>query len=1023
MDSSWSLGVWGDTNNKSVTTSPTTNTAILKLSRIVRDTSLSFDVVGARKLLEFQLGDEIACFSPNWETHENNYSSQNYLGENYFYIVCTGKVRLLGFDSFKKRDVSTGLVLPQETFGGDDLFCSRTLAYKAVAASNVKVVRLTIDELNFYFQQIPQLQEDLQKIIFRRQAILFWKTCTELRSQKSQTLQHLSEYLESIKIDAGSNLQEIASAKQGRFWLLDGKVHTITAEILPVPKFGESWGCPDTTPAEWLAQTDLLVYHLSQTNWETFNSLEPRVKSQESRVKSQEPRVKSQESKVITPPSPPPPLFSQTPFIQQQSASDCGAACLAMVCQYWGKRFSINTLRNLTQVDRRGATFSGLADASESLGYHTLTVRGSLSKLEMQAHPWIAHWQGIHYVVVWRVKKNSVLISDPAIGKRKLLREEFEANWTGYALLLEPTQRLFAHKNEKISYTRWLSFFWQYPKLLLQIVLASVLLQLFGVATPIIAQITIDIVLPHRSNITLDILALGLLMFGAWRFCLVGVRQYLLDYIGKRMELTFTAGFIRHAIGLPLEFFASRHVGDIISRAAENQKIQQFFTQKAVSTILDTFTGVFYLALMAYYNLQLTLLAVGLTVPVIILTSSTSSLRKRFDQEAFTEKIAQNSAMVEIVTGISTIKAFSAQRQMRWRWEERFAAMLQAQFRSYKLANNLQLTNSLLEHIAKSLVLWFGATLIMQQELSLGQFFAFNMFVQNGVNPILGIIKLWDEFQDILISEERLNDVLSYQKSENPKKPLLTLSAIRGDIHFENVCFRYHPSQERNALQNISFQVQQGQTIAIVGPSGSGKSTLVSLLAGLYHPSSGSILIDGCDITSLSEQTLRMQLGVVPQECFLFSGTILENITLWSDEFTQQQAIAAASFAQAHQFIQALPLGYQTQVGHRGDNLSFGQRQKIAIARALILNPRILILDEATSGLDMESERHFQQNLSHFNRDGRTTFIVTHRLESIRHADQILVLDRGILIEQGTHEQLVENNGLYSYLIQQQQII
>jgi ATP-binding cassette subfamily B protein len=305
----------------------------------------------------------------------------------------------------------------------------------------------------------------------------------------------------------------------------------------------------------------------------------------------------------------------------------------------------------------------------------------------------------------------------------------------------------------------------------------------------------------------------------------------------------------------------------------------------------------------------------------------------------------------------------------------------------------------------------------MGEEMSLGQFVAFNMLIGNVTNPVLALVKLSDEFPEALISLERLNDVFTSQPDENPQKPLVVIPPIRGEVYFENVSFRYNADEDRNTLQNISFQIKPKQTIGIVGQSGSGKSTLVNLLAGLYQPNGGRIVIDGHDIAYVCAQSLRPQLGLVPQDSFLFAGTILENITLYSSQFTQEEVESVAKLAEAHNFIQQLPLGYNTQVG--GSLLSLGQRQKIAIARALIRNPHILILDEATSALDAESESQFPQNLTRISQE-RTTLIISHRLWTVRHADSILVLDRGILVEQGTHDELIAIGGLYYHLAQLQ---
>jgi ATP-binding cassette subfamily B protein len=372
-----------------------------------------------------------------------------------------------------------------------------------------------------------------------------------------------------------------------------------------------------------------------------------------------------------------------------------------------------------------------------------------------------------------------------------------------------------------------------------------------------------------------------------------------------------------------------------------------------------------------------------------------------------------------MLTGVATVKAAAAERELRWRWEDRFTSALNAKFRGQKLANGLQSTGGLINTLGTTALLWYGAMLVIQDQLSIGQFVAFNMMISSVISPVLSVVNLWDELQEVLISVERLNDVFGESPEETPGQPMLILPRLQGEVIFENVTFRYNLDQERNTLQNISFKATLGQTIAIVGRSGSGKSTLVSLLQGLYYPTSGRILVDGHDVRHISPQSLRSQLGVVPQECFLFSGTILENITLYRSNFTLEQVTEVAKLAEAHAFIQDLPLGYNTQVGERGTMLSGGQRQRIAIARALLGEPRILVLDEATSSLDTESERRFQQNLNRICRD-RTTFIIAHRLSTVRNADCILVLDRGHLVEYGNHSQLMAKKDVYYHLAQQQ---
>jgi len=1001
--------------------SMTIQTAILKFLRLVEENlDLTCDWSRNCQIHSFDLGDELF-----------KYDSQETENHNDLYLVCQGRVRLLSFVANQQREVSAQLLQTEETFGCDQLFTVLPLSYRAIAASSGMIVQIPQSQLEVWLA-IPKLQAFLHKQTKERQSLIFFKTCTEL-SLSSQTLGQLLPYIEEIRFSAGASISSI----HGRFWLRGGQIQNSSNQL----QIGQSWESPGID--DWLAETDLLVYQLPPEHLPMAAAIAPdlfnhepgetqktalpptRLRSQVIRVPPKtEPEKPENESLEVEFPQPTRRrikswLWPKYPFIEQQSSSDCGAACLAMISQYWGKRFSLNRLRNLAGVDRVGASLKGLAQAAEALGYHARPVRASLSKVELQENPWIAHWEGVHYVVVWRVKGDRVLICDPAIGKRSLSRQEFKEGWTGYALLLNPTERLDATKNEQLSLNRFWSAFWPYRSVLGQIILASVLLQIFGLVTPLFTQIILDQVVVQKSTASLNVFSIGLLIFSVWRLGLTSVRQYLLDYFSNRMDLTFISGFISHTLMLPLQFFESRQVGDIITRVQENQKIQIFLTRQAVSAWLDSLTAVFYVGLMLYYNFQLAILVLALIPPIVILTVIASPFLRGISREIFKESAGQNSAMVEMMTGISTVKTVAAEREVRWRWEEKFTSMLNSRFRGQKLANGLQIASGLINACGSTALLWYGASLVIQDQLTIGQLVAFNMMIGNVIGPVLALVGLWDELQEVLVSVERLNDVFAAEPEESPQKPMLLLPPIRGEVQFENVTFRYNVDEDQNILQNISFQVNAGQTVALVGRSGSGKSTLVSLIQGLYQPTKGRIWLDGHDLSHVSPRSLRSQLGVVPQECFLFSGTILENISLYSDDFTLEQVVEAAKLAEAHAFIQALPMGYNTQVGERGSSLSGGQRQRIAIARAVLRRPRILILDEATSALDTESERRFQENLSRISRD-RTTFIIAHRLSTVKNADTILVLDKGIVVEQGSHVQLMAQQGLYYHLAQQQ---
>ncbi len=1004
---------------------PTQENSAIIVSILQRLTKLQIDTTIASELMkisdtnEFQLGDELI-------KNEDDI-------KNFIYLVCQGKIRTLAFDSEQQEEIPVDVLETGEIFGGDHLFTENIKYYRAIAASLGQIAKIDLTQLQLLLEKLPELEQHLKKQTQQRQCQIFLKTCTEWRSLPSHQLRPILPYFQQIQIPAGEKLTTATPGETAHYWLCSGKISTTQTEVPTFP----SWGYPDTTPTDWQAETQLSVYQIPKQQWdELINLLKnpnkiPRNKpvaiSPQPTVDTSAPTPENSQSPPTDNKVPfPKPInrrlldiFAHYPMILQQSSSDCGAACLAMISQYWGKRFSINQLRNLANVGRSGASLKNLAKAAESLGFQSRPVRASLSRLEEQSDPWVAHWEGIHYVVVYKVQSKRILIADPAIGKKWFSRSEFLGSWSGYALLLHPTQEFRNAKADKTSLSNFANVLWPYRNTAIQIILASVLIQLFGIVTPLFTQIILDQVVVNKSLSALNVFALGALMFGVGSITLTATRQYLLDYFSNRVDLTLISGFISHALRLPLRFFESRRVGDIITRVQENQKIQRFLIRQVVLSWLDFLTGIIYLGLMFYYNQKLTLLVLALIPPIAILTLIATPFLRKVSREVFNATAEQNSSLVEMMTGISTVKATATEKELRWRWEEDLTKSLNARFKAQKLGNSLQFSSGVVNSIGSTALLWFGAFLVIQGELSIGQFVAFNMMIGKVISPFLALVNLWDELQEVWISVERLNDVLSAKPEEISGEQMLVLPRLRGDVRFDNVTFRYDDDQERNTLQNISFDVKAGQTIAIVGRSGSGKSTLVSLLQALYYPNSGRILIDGHDLRHISPQSLRSQLGVVPQECFLFSGTILENISMYADDVSLEEVVEVAKLAEAHSFIQDLPLGYNTKVGERGSSLSGGQRQRVAIARALLGEPRIVILDEATSSLDTESERRFQQNLARISRE-RTTFIIAHRLSTVRNADRILVIDRGVLLEHGTHEELINLNGLYYHLAQQQ---
>lgn len=959
-------------------------------------------------------------------------------------IVCEGRVRVLGYDATLQRDTSVQTLGVGAMWGCDREIEPDAMTYRVVAAGSVVVAQLSGKTVQHLRRTDLKFAAWLTQNVWQRQAILFLKTQTQLRTLPGRHIQDWLSDLTEIRVAPGTHLSNVIS-EPAYAWVRVGQLQISTGATL---ESGAEVDCSDLIAANGIIATQSTrLYAFPESIWAT--TIAPNL------TVTPRPTPPASLSLALPPPPSPardhtpaaakPPLPSspaqpggkvvafpsptsryrrrsrwhQYPFIEQQSSNDCGIACLSMIARYWGKHFPLHILRENANVGYSGTSLQSLAKVSEEFGFNASPVRASFHRLAEQPHPWIAHWQGDHFVVVYAVRRGSVLIADPAVGKRLISQQEFEESWTNYALLLEPTERLYSTEVPKASLGRYVKTLYPYRTLILQVILVSLLIQIFGLVTPLLTQIILDRVVVQKSISSLNVFAIGLLLFGIWSIAIIAIRQYLLSYIANRLDLTLISGFIKHTLTLPLKFFESRRVGDIITRVQENQKIQRFLVERVVIAFLDFVTGFVYLGLMLYYSPRLTLLVVALIPLITALTLASTPLLQKVSREIFKEAAEQNSTLVETINGIAMVKSAAVEPEMRWQWEDHLTAQMNAQFRGQKLGIWLEFFSGLINSIGGTALLWYGATLVIRGELTIGQLIAFNMMMGYIIHPVISMANLWDEFQEVLIAVERLNDVFAAEPETPSQSSRFLLPLIQGQIQIEDVTFRYGVDQERNTLQNISLEIQPGETIALVGTSGSGKTTLIKLLQGLYQPHRGRILIDGHDIRHVDTASLRSQMGVVPQECFLFSGTILENIRLYRQNVGLEDVIEVAKLAEAHGFIQALPLSYNTKVGERGATLSGGQRQRIAIARALLGNPRILLLDEATSALDVESERRFQRNLEQISRD-RTTIIIAHRLSTVRHADRIIVLDRGIIVEQGTHIELMQQQGLYFHLAQQQ---
>lgn len=553
----------------------------------------------------------------------------------------------------------------------------------------------------------------------------------------------------------------------------------------------------------------------------------------------------------------------------------------------------------------------------------------------------------------------------------------------------------------------------KFKRIIAEVLVGSFVVQLFGLVTPLFTQVILDKVIVHRSMATLNVLAVAFLAITLFELLLNISRNYIFVHTASKLDAKLGAKLFRHLLALPLIYFEARKVGTIAARVRELDTIREFITNKAVSVLIDLFFSIVFVVVMLLYSVTLTLVVLGFVALIaIIYVTITPELRRRLEQK-FQMAAASSSFLVEAVTGVQTVKSLAIEGSMQKRWEDNLGNYVRASFRLAAMGNISGAIAGSIQKLMTISILFLGVQAVLNNELSIGQLIAFQMFAGQFSGPVLRLVNLWNEFQQALLSVDRLGDILNHPVEVSSAKAI-TLPQIKGQIRLDKVSFAYSPNTPL-VVNQVSFAIKPGMSVGIVGRSGSGKSTIAKLLQRLYLAQGGGIYIDAIDIRHLNPVWLRYNIGVVLQENYLFSGSIRDNIALPKPDAPMELIIQVAQLAGAHEFIAQLPEGYDTMVGERGSTLSGGQKQRVAIARALITNPRILIFDEATSALDYQSERIINQNLQQI-KEGRTTVIIAHRLSTIKDCDLIIAMDQGAIVEMGNHAELMRQQGYYHQL-------
>jgi ATP-binding cassette, subfamily B, bacterial HlyB/CyaB len=695
---------------------------------------------------------------------------------------------------------------------------------------------------------------------------------------------------------------------------------------------------------------------------------------------------------------------------------DTGLQCLALLLRF--HEIAIDPAQIAHQFSGGAIGVEEMLRCAKSLKLKTKVVTSTWDKLPGLPLPAIVSMKDGTFIIVGRATASDVLVQSPLEPRPQVIkRPEFEHRWTGQAVLMVRRASL-VDVARRFDITWFLQAMHKYRRLLGEVLVASFFLQLFALVTPLIFQVVTDKVLTHRGFTTLDVLVLGLITVSVFETVLGTLRTYVFAHTTNRIDVELGARLFKHLIALPIAYFEARRAGDSVARVRELENIRNFLTSSALTLVIDLgFTFVF-LTVMFYYSSLLSWIVIGSFPFYIALSAGVTPIFRRRLEMKFDRGAENQSFLVESVSAIQTLKAMAIEPQMQRRWEEQLAGYVGSSFDVLSLANWTSQAVQFVSKIVSALTLYFGARLVIDGQLTVGELIAFNMLAGRVAQPVLRLAQLWQDFHQARVSIARLGDILNTTPEPAFSASRAPPPQIHGEITFDHVSFRYRLDGP-TALQDVSLRIAAGQVIGIVGPSGSGKSTLTKLVQRLYVPESGRILVDGIDLTMADVAWLRRQTGSVLQENVLFNRSIRDNIALADPGMAMARVIAAAELAGAHEFILGLPDGYDTIVGERGASLSGGQRQRIAIARALVTNPRILIFDEATSALDYESENIIQRNMRRI-ATGRTVLIIAHRLSAVRHADRILTIEAGRLVEDGSHDELMARAGRYAKLHQLQ---
>ncbi|AOR27379.1 ABC transporter, ATP-binding protein [Formosa sp. Hel1_33_131] len=719
------------------------------------------------------------------------------------------------------------------------------------------------------------------------------------------------------------------------------------------------------------------------------------------------------------------------PFYKQADLKDCGPTCLKIISKYYGKNISIQELRDLSETTRQGSSILGISDALEKIGIRSLGAKISLNRLSEAPLPCILHWNKNHYVVLYEIKNNTYFISDPAYGLIKYTKDEFLKHWIGnnssdeteegLVLLMEPTPKFYESKfdnNHKLNISFLTKYLLKYKKYIVQLIIGLVASSLLQLIFPFLTQSIVDVGIKNQDIHFIYLVLFAQLALFIGRISIEIIRSWILLHLSTRINISLVSDFFIKLMSLPIAFFDTRMTGDILQRINDHKRIEIVLTSSTLNVLFSMFNLLTFGVILLYYNIQIFLIFLVGSILYFIWISFFLKKQRELDYKQFSQISQEQSKVIELINGMQEIKLHNAEKQKRWGWEYLQAQLFKISIKELELEQYQSVGSDFINELKNILITIWAAKLVIDGNITLGAMLAITYIVGQLNSPISQLIKFIRDFQDAKISLERLSEIHNQEDEEQQDEQKITSINEDLDLKLNKVSFRYIGSNQL-VLKDLDLEIPTKKITAIVGTSGSGKTTLMKLLLKFYEPSDGMMKLGSYDLKNVSQKAWRSQSGVVMQEGYIFSDTIANNIAVGVDYVDKQKLAHAVDVANIQEFIETLPLSYNTKIGMEGVGLSTGQKQRLLIARAVYKNPNYLFFDEATSALDANNEKVIMEKLNTFFKD-KTVVVIAHRLSTVKHADQIVVLEQGKIVEVGSHKALVKQKGNYYHLVKNQ---